>query len=46
MTESIRKLKEQGIFPDLSRELPYAGFVHMDEESPETAAPGQGDHDG
>ena len=32
MAESIRKLKEQGGFPVLSRELPYAGFIHMDVE--------------
>ena len=30
MFESIRKLKAQGRFPSLNREIPYAGFVHMD----------------
>ena len=32
MLESIRKLKERGCFPSFSRELPYAGFIHMDVE--------------
>ena len=32
MLESIRKLKEQGSFPNLNREIPYAGFVSMDAE--------------
>ena len=32
MTDSIRKLKEHGGFPAFNRELPYAGFIHLDVE--------------
>ena len=30
MLESIRKLKAQGNFPSLDREIPYAGFIRME----------------
>lgn len=32
MPESVRKLREQGRFPSVSREVPYAGFLHLDVE--------------